>query len=111
TALGRRQIGRRQVAIGSNIKLSDNRASVGASGRYTAFALQGADDDVVEHRKAGEGLHDLEGAADAGGAHLVRTKPLDLFLVEDDLAGIGRVDAGDHVEDGGLDGAVRADEE
>src|SRR5205085_7725351 len=56
------------------------------------------------------GLHDLERAADAGSADLVRPQPLDLGTVEDDGAGIGRVNARDHVEDGGLAGAVRPDE-
>ena len=38
-----------------------------------AFPVKRADDHVVEHREAGEGLDELEGAADPGRAHLVRT--------------------------------------
>ena len=69
-----------------------------------------ADHDVVEHGESGERLHDLEGAADAGGADLVRAQAVDGFPLENNFAGVRGIDAGDHIEDGGLAGAVRADQ-
>src|SRR5262245_52463784 len=69
----------------------------------------GADQDVVGDRHAREGAHDLEGAANAGGAHLVRPAAHHVAAVEQDLAGIGAQESVEQVEDRGLAGAVRAD--
>ena len=75
-----------------------------------ALLVQGADDHVVEHRESGERLHQLEGAADAGGADLVGAKPVYPLFLKKNFSRIRRVNAGDQVEDGGLAGAVGADE-
>ena len=58
---------------------------------------------------AGKRPHDLEGAADAAAADLVRRQPVDALARERDVARVGREHAGDHVEQRGLAGAVRAD--
>jgi len=47
---------------------------------------------------------------DAGGDDLVRLFARDLPALEDHVPVLGLVDPGDHVEHGGLAGAVRADE-
>jgi hypothetical protein len=60
--------------------------------------------------QAGEKLRDLEGAADPLPAHTARSKPGDVGAVEHDAPGIGAQIAGDDVDEGGLAGAVVADE-
>jgi len=77
---------------------------------HGALLVKRADDDVVEHRKSGERLDELEGAADARGADLVGTKALDRLSIEKNLARIRREHAGDHVEDRGLARAVGPDQ-
>src|SRR5205085_1016492 len=52
----------------------------------------------------------LEGAADAALGHDVRRAACEVLAVEDDAAVSRLVDAGDHVEEGRLPGAVRADQ-
>jgi hypothetical protein len=81
-----------------------------ARGGDGALLVQRADDHVVEHRKPGERLHQLESAADACGADLVRTKALDRLSIEKNLARIRREHPGDHVEDRGLARAVGPDQ-
>src|SRR5208337_3944550 len=61
-------------------------------------------------RKRGKRPNQLERAADAAAANLVRPKPLDVFLVEDDRAVIGRDGAGHDVEQRGLASAVWTDD-
>ena len=75
-----------------------------------AAGVEGADHHVVEHGEACERLDQLEGAADAGAADLVRPPAVDAPAVEAHEPRIGPVDAGDHVEAGGLAGAVGADQ-
>src|SRR6185295_4948273 len=64
-AVGQGERGCRQVALGAEPELLQDGNGVGAGRGDAALPVQGADDDVVEHRKSGEGLHDLEGAAHA----------------------------------------------
>ena len=52
----------------------------------------------------------LERARDAAVRDLVRREPDDALAVEQDVAGVGLVDAGDEVEERRLAGAVRADD-
>jgi len=73
-------------------------------------AVQGTDRDILQHAQPLERLHDLEGAADTGVADEVGPQPRDLPSVEAHAAGVGPVDAGDHVEDRGLAGAVGSDQ-
>ena len=70
----------------------------------------GADDDVVRHRHARERAHDLEGAADAGCAQLVRLAPDHIAAVEQDLPGVRLEEAVEQVEDRGLACPVRPDD-
>ena len=86
---------------------------VGSGGACVAErrpAVESADRDVLQHAQPLEGLHDLEGAADARVADEVGPEARDLPAVQADGAGIGAVDAGDHVEDRGLAGAIGADQ-
>src|SRR5258707_1269986 len=62
---------------------------------------------ALEHRRI---AHHLLGGAARDHLAVVRAQAMDRLALEDDLPGIGRVYAGDHVEDGGLAGAVRADQ-
>ena len=73
-------------------------------------AVEGADDDVVEDGKAGKRLHDLERAADACDADLVRPLAVDAPAVKQDLTGVRRKDPGNHVETGRLAGAIGTDQ-
>jgi hypothetical protein len=109
-AVGQGERGCGQAALGVQAQLLENGPGKAAGFRDAAGAMQSADDDVVEHREPGEGLHDLESAPDPRGADLVRAQPIDSLSFEKNLAGIGRVDARDDVEDRGLAGAVRADQ-
>ncbi len=79
-------------------------------GAAVGARLERADHHVLEHGQGAERLHHLEGAADAGMARPVGPQPGDVGAVEDDAAAVGREDAGDEVEGGGLAGSVRADE-
>ena len=66
--------------------------------------------DVLQGREAGQDLRDLErpGEAEAGaGRH---RQPGHVVAVEEDAAGIGGEGAGDLVDEGGLAGAVGADD-
>ena len=69
-----------------------------------------ADDDIVLDRQRRERPHDLEGAADAAPADAIGRKPVDALAGERDAAAVRCVHAGDHVEQGRLAGAVRADD-
>ena len=64
--------------LGASLSCSRIERAMRARAVATLRSLQeGADDDVVEHRKPGERLHDLERAADARGADLVRAQAVD----------------------------------
>ena len=68
------------------------------------------DDHVAQNREVGEQADILERAADAQLRHPMGRAAGDIRAVEDDLAAVRRVNAGDVVEDGGLTGAIGADE-
>ena len=69
-----------------------------------------ADQDVLQHGEGGEQADVLEGAGDAGGQDLVRRQAEQLAALEADGAAGGGHEAGDDVEEGGLAGAVGADD-
>jgi hypothetical protein len=69
-----------------------------------------ADHHVLERRHLGEQPDVLEGARDAGLGHLVHRGRGVGLAAELEAAAVGRVQAGDHVEEGGLAGAVGADQ-
>jgi hypothetical protein len=83
-------------------------ASARARGGF--LPQEAADHDVLQHGKPRERLDDLEAAADAGGADLVGTQALNLLSLEDYFSNVRGKYAGDHAEEGGLAGAVRADQ-
>ena len=66
--------------------------------------------DVLEHGQVAELAADLEGAADAHPGDAVGHQALDAIALEPDLARVGAMQAVDHVEHGGLAGAVRPDQ-
>src|SRR6185312_10630523 len=66
--------------------------------------------DIVRHGDLVERPHDLEGAAHAGAANLVRAHADEGLSVEHNVAACRLQGTGDHVEGGGLAGAVRADQ-
>ena len=57
-----------------------------------------ADHDVLEHGHARKRAHDLEGAADAACANLVRLQTADLCAGETHAAFVGREEAVDDIE-------------
>ena len=63
---------------------------------------------VLEHGHVGERFRNLIGAADAEAAAVPRAHAGDVSAVEHDPAAAWRQHAGDHVEQGGLAGAVRS---
>src|ERR1700694_1292738 len=65
--------------------------------------------DVLDHGHRSGRRPDREGAPDAQPPDLAWLEPGEIFLLEPDLAGIRRKLAVDHVEAGGLAGAVRTD--
>ena len=69
-----------------------------------------ADDQVVEHRRAVEQGRGLERARHAEPGDLVRAQAGHVLPLEQDLARTRRVRAGDQVEEGGLAGAIGADD-
>ena len=69
-----------------------------------------ADHDVLQHRLVVEQADVLEGAGDAGPVDLGGGHAVDVLAVQQDGAVGGLVDLGQQVEDGGLAGAVGADE-
>jgi hypothetical protein len=65
---------------------------------------------VLEHRERGKDLRDLERARDAEPGDLARRPPGNVAVLEPDGA-LGRPQmTGDHVDEGGLAGAVGADD-
>src|SRR6185312_5862249 len=88
--------------------------AIARSGRLPqAVGLTGVRDQchlhILDHRHRGEGRRDLERAADAAPPHLARRQAGDVRAFEQDLARVRRELAVDHVEAGGLAGAVRTD--
>src|SRR5882724_3562040 len=78
--------------------------------RYRGQAREGSDHHVVLDGEIAEGLDDLERAAQAQCADLVRGHPRDVAAVEEDAALVRGVEARDDIEEGGLARAVRADD-
>ena len=66
--------------------------------------------DVVEDGHPLEEGDVLEGAGDPQAGALVGPEARDVAAFEDDPPPLRRVEAGDHVQDGGLPRAVRADD-
>ena len=77
-------------AVGEAEPLQDRLGAVARLGEMRP-AVQRADGDVLQHAQALERPHDLEGAADAGVAHLVGPQAGDRPAVEADGAGGRRV--------------------
>ena len=77
---------------------------------HVGGADQRADDDVLGHGEVGEGLELLEGAGHAAAGDAVGPHAGDLAAVEEDAAGVERLEAGDQVEQRGLAGAVGPDD-
>ena len=69
-----------------------------------------ADHHVLEHGERGVELRDLERAADAEARDVARRERGDVAPLEVDAAAVGLQVAGDHVDEGGLAGAVGADQ-
>jgi len=65
---------------------------------------------ILEHRDAGERMRHLVGTADPRAAAQVRRGAGDFVAAKHDAPGVGRDVAADQVEQGGLAGAVRPDD-
>src|SRR5690606_20188874 len=65
---------------------------------------------VVEHRHGGKQADVLEGARNAGGRHLVHQLGLVRTPGQHETPVVGRHQAGDHIEEGGLASAIGADQ-
>src|SRR5467141_1116917 len=76
----------------------------------SAAAQVPADHHVLERRQVGEKADVLEGTRDARSSHLMRLQAAEVVPVEQESAVVGRVKSGQHVEQRGLAGAVRADQ-
>src|SRR5207249_9910616 len=76
----------------------------------TRVALEGAADDILEHRHPTERAHELPGARDAETADALRTGVGDVGAREDDPSRVRVEVAGEAVEERGLAGAVRPDQ-
>src|SRR5262249_13138426 len=73
-------------------------------------AQQRAHDHILLDGERQKRPHDLESAADAALAYLVRRQTVDALAVKSDGTAVRREYAGDHVEQGRLAGAVRPDQ-
>jgi hypothetical protein len=91
-AVGQGERGGGQVRFRVEAQLSQDRAGRILGSEACFERCKRADDDVVEHVSPANGFDELESAADAGGAHLVRAQPVDALAFEHDLAAVGRVD-------------------
>ena len=70
----------------------------------------GTDQDVVHDAQIAEDAAELERARDPSRRQPFRRKAGDVLPLEADIAGIGPVEPGHEIEQGGLAGAVRADD-
>src|SRR6266545_2225120 len=68
------------------------------------------DADVLPRGQSGKDVAELEGAGDALLRHLMHRHPGNVLAGKDDFPGVRPEHAGDQVEDGGLAGAVGADD-
>ena len=87
--------------VGAQAGCAEQRAEPAATGR------QG---DVLLHAQAAEKLRGLVGAGDAGAGDPPGAAPAQRLRAEGERSGAGAVVAAQHVEGGGLAGAVRSDE-
>ena len=78
--------------------------------RARAVMQMGADQDVLAHREAGEGLHDLEGARDTAPREAIRRLAGDVLAAIAHHALARLEEAGDDGKQRGLAGAVGADQ-
>ena len=108
-AVGQSEAGGALAALVVEVEPAQHVVRVRARIARVAAMQQRADDDIVLDRERRERPHDLESAADPAPANLVGRQAFGALTGESDRAAVGRVDAGDHVEQSGLAGAVRAD--
>src|SRR5690242_12241571 len=97
------------ATVGEAQPLEDRRGRLARLAEMRA-TVQRANGDVLEDAEAVERPHDLEGAAHARVADLVRAQARDGAAVERDAAGGRDMNAGDQVEDRRLAGAVGPDQ-
>ncbi len=90
---------------------ADHRLRRARDPRPQAIAGRHLDRDaqIFAHGQLGEYLGDLKGAGDAAPHPARRQEPGNILAVEQDMARIRHKEPADHVEKGGLAGAVRAD--
>ena len=75
-----------------------------------AAKAMAADHHVLDRRHAGKHPRRLEGADQAEASDLHRRQATEVAARKDNFPGVARQDVGDEIEDGGLAGAVRADQ-
>ena len=78
--------------------------------RQTGAAFREMQEELRGIGSAGKGLDDLEGSADAGNADLVGSLALYFISVKKNFSLIGTEHTRDHIEAGGLAGAVGTDQ-
>src|SRR5262245_60749846 len=91
-------------------QLIDDVPCLGLGRAHAGISVERTDDHILHHAEAGEGLYQLERAADAGAAYLVGPPAVDARAGKPHLAGIGPGDPGDHVKAGGLARSVGPDQ-
>ncbi len=97
----------REERVGLGTELQPRRAP---EGEHAARVRDQRQLDVLAHRQRGEGLGDLERAADAEAPDRIRRQADDLVAGEGHRACVGRELAADDVEASRFAGAVRADQ-
>ena len=85
------------------------RGARGAPERIAEPPAPQRDQHIVEHAHLAEQLRGLIGARDAGARDAPGRRAGELRVAEPDAARVGPIEAADHVEHGGLAGAVRPD--
>ena len=109
-AIGQRQCRCALFALAIEIEPAQNVVRMRPGLRNRFPMQQGPNDHVVFDFECGKRAHDLKGAAYATPADLVGREPGDLFACKIDGATIGPENAGNHIEQRGLAGAVWPDD-
>ena len=89
--------------------LRGRRCGASAASGLPSRPRRSATSTLSMHAHRAEQLRGLVGAGDAGAGDAPGRRAGELGAAEPDAAGVGAVEAADHVEHGGLAGAVRAD--
>lgn len=105
-----RQRRSREVPLAEEAKPFKNRFGVLARRAHVACAQECTDRDIVQHRKRGERLDNLERAGNPGGTRSICAQAIDALRVEVNVTAVGGQRAGYDIEQSGFAGAVWSDQ-